>query len=764
MRAVENEEEFRRLRASARQLSLVAQARQGDKEAKRKLLQFNYSCLPNEDGTLKGATRLSNSVGMDIDYTFGPNGTEAEKVRTFAEVAALILQKESDLGLLMLERSASKGLHIVFRRHADMSQTANLQWASQLLGIPHDEGAKDHTRVFFASTASADDLLFVSPDLFDNETVVMDEGNKELRDLGNKENQNSSDSSDSSIPNLPDSSTPDYRNQHPSDYDGIPYRILVDALAEQLGGVPVHGSRNNFLFSMACHLRYVCNDDPQWIESVLPTYGEDAERVGRTIQSACSRAQSRNMPAMVQRAISVARARVTVMGSTANPQHSDMTNPDLQNSAGTPPQMPKRLPRLIQLLVSKVEPMYRPAVAQAVFAPLGAHLHGVTTRYIDNSENDLGGFMSILMAKQSIGKGSVNMPIELVMDDVKERDANSRELEKLWKAQCKQAKANEKKPARPAGLCVQYLMSNMTNAALVQRLMDAESAGGKYLYVKFDEIELLDQIKASGGATASEIIRLAFTQSLYGQERVGHESVCGTPPLRFNFNASTTVPSGQKYFRGGLTNGTLSRLTFATIIKPVGKRGIPKFGNYDEDFRKQLQPYIDNLNAATGLIECPQAEKMARQLCNENEEMAELSDDDIFETLSYRASRIAYDKAMLLYIAHGSQWDKSIADFCRWSEQYDMWCKLHFFGQSMREQVQNEHLSPTYGPQNMLDLLTDRFSRQDLQSVHRAQGRDGNVMQLLYTWTNRGYIVQDSSTQEYVKTASYLAKHKSVKG
>lgn len=744
MRPVSSEEELRQLRSSERQQQLVAQARGGSQEAKRKLLQFNYSCLPNEDGSLKSSTRLSGSVGMDIDIQRDENETVAEYQARLSELEKKLLDMASTVHILLLERSATKGYHVVLKRNPKLTQIQNLQLYSQFLGVPFDEGAKDHTRVFFASTASAEDLLYMSPELFDNETEY-----------------ESSNVPSSKVPCEPSSATMEPGTLKPSetmepsagipaDYDGIPYPLLVECLAEQLGGVPVHGSRNNFLFSMACHLRYVCNDDPAWIRKVLPTYGEDSERLSRTIQSACNRAQSRNMPALVLRAISVARGQ-----NSLNCQPSSL-NPV---SGATPPEMPKRLPKLISLLVSKVDPMYRPAVAQAVFPPLGAHLHGVRTRYIDNSINDLGGFMSILMAKQSIGKGSVNMPIELIMEDIRQRDDYSRDLEKQWKQQCKSSKANEKKPARPEGLSVQYLMSNMTNAALVQRLIDVQAAGDKFLYVKLDEIELLDQIKATGGATASEIIRLAFTQSLYGQERVGSDSVTGTPPLRFNFNASTTVPGGQAYFRQGLTNGTLSRLTFATIIKPLGKRGIPRFGEYDEAFRRQLQPYINNLNAASGLIGCRQAERMAERIMEENADLAELSDDDIFEILSFRANRIAYDKAMLLFIAHGYQWSREIADFCRWSEQYDMWCKLHFYGQQMREQSYQEQMPAVFGPQNMLELLPDRFSKQDLSAVHRAQGRDGNVMQLIYTWTNRGYIEQDQSTQEYIKTPKYLEKH-----
>ena len=746
MRPVQTEEELRQLRSTERQQSLVAQARQGLTDAKRKLLQFNYSCLPNEDGSLKASTRLSGSVGMDID--FSEADCQAEK-HSHA-IRDRILSMKDELGLLFFERSATKGYHIAFKRHPELTQEDNLRWASQMLGVKYDEGAKDHTRVFFSSTTSDDDLLFVSPELFDNVSVFSDSvssiANANANANANVDNQS------------PANANANANANYPQDYDGIPYSLLVECLADQLGGVPVHGSRNNFLFSMACHLRYVCNDDPRWIRQVLPTYGEDSERLYRTIQSACNRAQSRNMPPIVQRAVSVARGQQNVLNLSAATASSNPL------AASTPPEMPKRLPRLIQLLVSKVDPMYRPAVAQAVFPPLGAHLHGVTTRYIDNSVNDLGGFMSILMAKQSIGKGSVNMPIELIMEDIRQRDDYSRELEKQWKAQCKQSKSTEKKPSRPEGLCVQYLMSNMTNAAMVQRLLDVQTAGGKFIYVKLDEIELLDQIKATGGATASEIIRLAFTQSLYGQERVGQESVTGTPPLRFNFNASSTIPAGQAYFRNGLTNGTLSRLTFATIIRPLGRRGIPRFGNYDEQFKRQLQPFISNLNAASGLIECRQAEKMAELIMEENADLAELSDDDVFETLSYRANRIAYDKAILLFIAHGYQWTKDIADFCRWSEQYDLWCKLHFYGEQMREENLREQLPAVCGPQNMLDLLPDRFGKQDLSAVHRAQGRDGNVMQLIYTWTNRGYIEQDQATMDYIKTPKYLAKHKSVLG
>lgn len=719
---------------------LCQQIADGDKDKKRELPAIMWQATFDGKKRSNQNARSSGLYQLDVDHC-NPN-----------EVWERIADRVDELSIYAAHKTASReGIRIVAKCRPEFKTLLENQlWLSEQIQVQPDTACKDFARIGFVCERSY--FYYYNPAIFTDEPEVL------------LENQGTGfqPEVEGGIPN-PETLSPvtqilaaSQNGTFPTDYDGIPYSLLVDCLSDQLGGVPVHGSRNNFLFSMACHLRYVCNSDVNWISQVLPTYGEDRNRVYRTIQSACNRAQSRSMPALVQRALSIARVQVNASNL------SNTSNPSNPISSSEPPALPKKLPKLIQLLVSKVDPMYRPAVAMAVFPPLGAHLHGVTTRYIDNSENDLGGFMSVCMAKQSIGKGSVNMPIELVMEDVRQRDSFSRDQEKQWKQQCKSAKSSEKKPARPEGLCVQYLMSNMTNAAMVQRLIDAQQAGDKFLYVKLDEIDLLDQIKATGGATASEIIRLAFTQSLYGQERVGQDSITGTPPLRFNFNASTTIPGGMSYFRNGLTNGTLSRVTFSTIIKPMGRRGIPRFGDYDESFRRALAPFITNLNAAAGLIECRQAERMANQLMEENYDLAELSDDDIFETLSYRANRIAYDKAMLLFIAHGYQWSKEIADFCRWSEQYDLWCKLHFFGQTMREQVQIEALPTVFGPQNMLDLLPDRFSKQDLQAVHRAQGKDGNVMQLIYNWTFRKYIEQDETTGEYIKTNVYLSKHKSV--
>ena len=424
-----------------------------------------------------------------------------------------------------------------------------------------------------------------------------------------------------------------------------------------------------------------------------------------------------------------------------------------------PPAFPARPPRLIRLLVSNVHEMYKPAVSMQVFPALGIHLNGVEVRYVDNTRHELGGFMGILMARQSIGKGSVNQPIELIMEDIRERDAANRMQERAWKEECKRAKSNEKKPKRPEGLCVQYLMSNMTNAALVQRLIDADSAGGRCLFLKLDEIEQLSQIRATGGAKPSELIRLSFDRALYGQERVGHDSVSGTPPLRLNITASTTEAAGMSYLKPELVNGTLSRLSISTIIKPVEMRGIPNFGNYDERYKRLLKPFLRALDEAKGLIECRQAVEMAKQMLEENETLYELSSDEEFQVLSYRSVRMAYDRAMLLYISQGCRWTTEIELFCRWSMQYDLWCKLHFFGSEMHAQNSKQQACQRCrGPRNLLRSLPTRFEYAHFLAVYHAQGRTGDPRQLIHTWTNRGYVTLDEQSGEYVKTVDYLRK------
>lgn len=533
----------------------------------------------------------------------------------------------------------------------------------------------------------------------------------------------------------------------PSAYEGIPIDTIIQSLVELLGGAPEHGSRNQFIFSLACYARYLCQSNPEWIRQVLPTFGEEAEKAWSTIRSACNRSQPDRLPELVERALQQARTREELKQvKQPEPETFDLL------TSSYPPAMPERLPASIQKITNRVPSMYKPCVAFQSFSALGAHLKGVYVVYIDNVPHELGGQIGILMAGQSTGKSCVNQPIEVIMADILASDRQSREVEQEWKIACKRAKSNEKKPARPEGICVQYLMSNMTNAALVQRLIDADAAGGKCLFLRLDEIELLDQIKATGGAKASELIRLAYDRSLYGQERVGPDSVTGIPPLRLNVTASTTVESGIAYIRPHLKDGTFSRVSLCTIFRPQGDLGLPKYGTYDEDYRKALAPHIERLNEAIGLIDCPEAYKLAEELYRENEERYVLSADEDFRELSYRSLRIAYDRAVMIYLMEGCQWSDEIADFMRWLMEYDLWVKLYYFADELwdlRQRGKRKKGRPGRG--SLLRKLPDRFDFNHFQAVYQANGLTGDPKDLLYTWVHRGHVSRDEASGMYSK-------------
>jgi len=370
----------------------------------------------------------------------------------------------------------------------------------------------------------------------------------------------------------------------------------------------------------------------------------------------------------------------------------------------------------------------------------------VKFRYVDNVEHEAT-FMCVLLAKMSSGKSAVNKPIEYILADIVERDMLNRQREQEWKNSLNTKGANKEKPKRPDDLCIQVLVSDMTNAAFVQRLADAQE---KFLYTQMDELELLDQLKTSSrGNQVSQLIRLAFDQGLYGQERVGSQSVTARVRVKWNWNASSTIQKGKWYFRGALTDGTLSRLNFCTM-EPTKAGEIPVYGTYDETFADELRPYIERLNAATGRVECAEAEALARRLLEENAERSLLTDDEAYEMLSFRANVIAYLKAMTLYIAQG-EWTPEIAEFVRWSEEYDLWCKMHFFGEQLRTEMNRENLIVSPGPRNMLELLPTRFTREDVVAIRRAQGKSENPTLMLSNWKKRGYIELDETTDEYIK-------------
>ena len=522
----------------------------------------------------------------------------------------------------------------------------------------------------------------------------------------------------------------------------IPYNLLVSCLEELLGGVPAHGSRNNFIFSMAAYLRYVCDDDPEWIASILPTYGEARDKWRRTIDSACQRAQYKAMPQIVKRAIDNAQKRVT----------GDRCLGMADSGDDLPPEMPKKLPKLIQHLTKNVPEVCRPAVANAVFPALAAHLNGVKFWLIDGTEKEAT-FMCVTMARQSSGKSAVNKPIEYIVADIVERDELNRKREQDWKDASANKGANKEKPKRPDDLCVQVLVSDMTNAAFVQRMKDAN---GRYLYTNLEELDLLKQLQTNGTKDVGKIICLCFDNGKYGQERVGTQSVTARVDIRWNWNASSTIQKGLQFFRGRMVDGTLSRVNFCTIIPDKSKPFV--YGRYDEKYAEVLKPYITNLNLATGNIECKQALELAKKMSEQCADESALSDDDVYQDLAYRAVTIAYLKAMVLYIANDMTWTKDIAEFTEWSLRYDLWCKCHFFGEQVSEEKAMEVVKARRGRKNLLEMLPESFTLQDAMVVRRQNGmEDGGCRQMISLWLHRGYIEQDE-TGRYVKTDVYLSR------
>ena len=740
MRPIHNREEYLRSRNTDRQRQTLKTVREKDATKKSLLTQMNYSCLPNADGSLKGSKSVSRSVGMDIDFK-APDGLSAEEQEVWmkermAGVPGLVLAKRDELGLLMLERSATKGYHLVFRRREDLTQEGNLRWASQLLGVEFDERAKDITRVFFTTTADAEELLFLDDEIFDATPARLIE---EAEDV-------------TSAASVADAHTivhdPDAK------YNGMLFSDIIRKYWELFndGKVPVDGDRNALTFELASTLRSICGYSMEKMLTVIPNYWmnergecsqEDWAEWHKTIENALKEPR-KGMPYRLKQVLQAMKtqAGVKACGGTLT----------------SPPPMPKKLPPLIKLLTKNVPWFYKPAVASAVFPALGVHLHGVKFRYWDNVEHEPT-FMNVLIGGQSIGKGTIKKPIEYIMEDIRQRDQPNRQREAEWKQ--KNPGAKQKKDPRPTDICIQMLIDNLTDAVFNQRIVDANNNGQRFVYTIVDEIEGLKKVTSRG--TADEVgllIRKAFDNSDAGQERVGADSVSGIAPLRWNFNASTTPPNARKFFFKMVNDGTVGRLDVSTIIRnEEDDDTAPILGIYDHKFAAELKPYIDRLEAANGLIECAQSKKLSLDMKQENKDTARLYESEAYRVFSYRANVIAWLKGMVLYVAHGYKWSKEIAEFVRWSQSYNLWCKMLYFGQQLERELREEvEIQRQSGPQNLLELLPDEFTKEQYYQMRRQQGRVGNGESTLRVWQNRGYIAYDEVSGRYCKTEKYKQK------
>ena len=428
-------------------------------------------------------------------------------------------------------------------------------------------------------------------------------------------------------------------------------------------------------------------------------------------------------------------ANHTVQSSNLNVQGEDEDYP-------APPPMPKKLPKLVELLISKTPEIYQPAVAHAIFPSLATHLWRTRFRYIDNVEHEAT-LMTCLLAGTGAGKSCVQKPIDFIMEDIRKRDAENLKREKEWKDEMMRKGANKDKRKRPENLIIQEIDADMTNPAFVMRTAEAKE---HFLYTSLNEIDQFDALKGSG-FQQFRIMCLAFDPgNLYGQTRVGTQSVTERVTIRFNWNASTTIHKGIRYFKRVLTDGPVSRINFCTIPERDIGEDIPVYGTYDEDFRNSLKPYIDNLCMASGLVECKEAFHLAEVLKDENAEFSRLSQDRVYENLSFRANVIGYLKACVLYVANGYQWEPEIEDFIRWSERYDLYCKMRFFGDAIKKAERDGDQESKKGPASILAFLPDKFSYQQVESLRLKNDMNAKgTAKMLRNWLHRGYIEKEES-------------------
>ena len=493
---------------------------------------------------------------------------------------------------------------------------------------------------------------------------------------------------------------------------------------------------------------YQENDCHQLIHDFYAKYADSSKPMSREVMRVNAQAekQAKQIVNSLQLTVNRADGNHKVQSSNLKVQSNGVQSSNLnvqstEEDYPDPPEMPKKLPKLVALLISKTPELYKPAVAHAIFPPLATHLWKTRFRYIDNVEHEAR-LMTLLLAGTGAGKSSVNRPIDFIMEDIRQRDAENLKREKAWKDEMQRKGANKDKRKRPENLIIQEIDADMTNPAFVMRTAEAQE---HFLYTSLNELDQFDALKGTGSQQFRIMCLAADPGNKYGQTRVGTMSVTERVTIRFNWNASTTIQKGQRYFSKVLTDGPISRINFCTIPEREIGEDMPVYGTYDDAYREALRPYIENLNKVTGLIECKEAFQLAIRLKDENAEFARLSQDRTFENLSFRANVIAYLKACVLYVANGCKWEPEIDEFIRWSEQYDLYCKMRFFGDMIAKENNYAEKSSKRGPQNLLQLLPDVFTAQQLLAIRVEHGLDAKGTQVMIRqWLHRNYIERTS--------------------
>ena len=705
------------------------------KAARKKTLPVITPHATFKNGRRLNADAAPSGLSMyDVDHIPDPRGYYEVKVRG----------REAELGIVLAHVTPStEGLRLLFViPRADMAPDEAQRWMSARLGDDTYDGAvKDLARCSFL--VPREYVLYLDEErLFGNEQLTMD--NEQLADAtpchaerSIAEPKHLTDAAGRSFAEAQD----DKEGEAPTAggvsemcFKGVPYSQIIQQWFKLAGGEPVQGERNDKLHRLASHLRYIADNDEALMLQVMPRYGLSEEEMKGLIHSACS-AKWYSMPKMMREALENEERRMKNEESTAEDENSSFRGEaDILHSS-----LPKRLPALIKLLVSRTPDVYKAAVAHAVFPSLAAHLHRVRFKYIDNVEHEAT-LMNVLMAGTGAGKDCISEPINRIMADIRRRDEDNLRREREWKNEVTSKGANKDKRQRPEGLIIQEIDADMTNPAFVMRMAEAD---GHFLYTKLNEIDQFDALRGSGrGGQQFQIMCLAFDPgNRYGQTRVGVQSVTEKVTIRFNWNASTTIQKGRRYFSKVLTDGPVSRINFCTIPEREIGAEMPVYGTYDAAFDEELRPYIENLVKAQGLIDCPQAFKLAQTLKEECADFARLSQSRVYENLSFRANVIAYLKACVLYVANGCRWDKTFEEFIRWSLQYDLACKMEFFGADIEEAQKEKKQIITKGPRNLLGLLPDEFTFNEAVQMRLRQGLDAEgTSNMLRQWKFRRYV------------------------
>ncbi|MBR3657390.1 MAG: hypothetical protein IKN58_09465 [Prevotella sp.] len=771
---VRNREELMALRNSIENQDNLQKARQGDAKAKAKLLQLAYN-LGHVEGALAGCKSIGSYFFHDIDSyenekaspVPSQGGVNQQDKRTPSPLGEgrgealkdLILSKKEEIGLRMLERSASGGWHLVCKRVPGTTILENQVRVATILQIEMDTSTKDLQRIVYSTSGSPEDLVYLDDELF-TEPMTPEECEQEYNRLkvrvmrkeenvpagakkANKhyrpwlENEKASPVPSQGGVNQQDERTPSPLGEGLG--EAVRVRFIAKGVMKEKGLEEAdflnEGGRHTtvkiFLGGVSQLLRK--EEVNMVLRELMPEHWND-ENIQQLVNDFYANYTNPN-----QRLLRYQEQLFTQSQHLNENEELRVKSEEL----ASPPAMPARLPKLIQLLTSRTPDIYKPAVAHAVFPALATHLWKTRFRYIDNKLHEAT-LMNVLMAGTGAGKDCISEPIDHIMADIRRNDAENMKREKEWKDEINAKGANKDKRKRPEGLIIQEIDADMTNPAFVMRMAEADE---HFLYVKLNEIDQFDALKGNGsGGQQFRIMCLAFDpNNRYGQTRIGTQSVTERVCIRFNWNATTTIQKGQKYFSRVLTDGPLSRINFCTIPEREIGSEIPVYGEYDSAFDEELRPYIERLCAARGEIDCPQAFKLAKKMNEECADFSRLSQSRTYENFTFRGNVIAYLKACVLYVANDYKWDKSCEDFIRWSLNYDLWCKMQFFGDAIEQANNAAERTGTRGPRNLLELLPDTFTLEDAKRVRRQQGMGTEkTVSMLRNWVNRGYVIQYS--------------------